>query len=326
MLVEKKISIIVPVYNNEKYLERCILSLINQTYRNLEIILINDGSTDNSKIICEKYLKRDKRIVLINQKNSGVSAARNKGIEVATGEWIGFVDSDDWVKTDMYESLYRAAIDNNADISICGYIRTKKVCEVNEDNNNIIVLDDKLALVYLIEDKEKYATAVWNKLYKKNILENIIFNMNIKYGEDLLFNFNILINNKKNVVFNKDIKYYYFSNIDSATALKSFNKAIFTELDVYEIMLKEIMKKNYKFLEQIVCIKYQEAILRILLNLLKFDTKETRLLFHKTKEKYKRFLKINNLKDFIKIIIINLPYNFSRVVYKEISFIKNIGR
>ena len=204
-MLEEKISIIIPVYNNEKYLERCIVSLINQTYKNLEIILINDGSTDNSRIICEKYLKKDKRVILVNQKNGGVSAARNKGIEIATGSWIGFVDSDDWITENMYEILHINAIENNADISIGGYIRTDIEKPAFESKKTLEILDNKTALEYLILDKEGYATSVWNKLYKIDVVKNILFDKTIKYGEDLLFNFNIMMNNRKNVVFDKNI-------------------------------------------------------------------------------------------------------------------------
>ena len=121
-----KISVIVPVYNVDRYLEICIDSLINQTYDNLEIILINDGSTDDSKLICEKYLKLDKRIKLINQKNKGVSSARNNGIRNSSGEYIVFVDSDDWVDLDYFERLYNAAKKYDSDIALATNIRVGK--------------------------------------------------------------------------------------------------------------------------------------------------------------------------------------------------------
>jgi len=126
---EPKISIIIPVYNVEKYLEQCLESLVDQTLREIEIILINDGSTDNSAKICEKYVKKDGRIRLINQKNKGPSAARNAGLKTAKGEFIGFVDSDDWIDLDFYEKLYNAAAQNTAEIAAAGIIRKREHSE-----------------------------------------------------------------------------------------------------------------------------------------------------------------------------------------------------
>ena len=113
-----KISIIVPVYNVEKYLERCLDSLINQTLKDIEIICINDGSTDNSSEILKEYAKKDSRIIIINQNNQGISVARNNGMNKAKGKYIGFVDSDDWVDLDFFEKLYKAAEKHNAQIAV----------------------------------------------------------------------------------------------------------------------------------------------------------------------------------------------------------------
>ena len=118
-----KISIIVPVYNTEKYLEKCLNSLISQTLEDIEILCINDGSTDNSIKILEQYANRDSRIKIINKKNAGVSAARNTGISQAKGEYLGFVDSDDYVDLNFYEKLYNTAKEYNASIAVAGIIR-----------------------------------------------------------------------------------------------------------------------------------------------------------------------------------------------------------
>ena len=121
-----KVSIIVPVYNVEKYLKRCLESLVNQTLKDIEIICVNDGSTDGSLAILNEYVRNDDRIVVINQENSGQSVARNRGIDVAKGEYIGFVDSDDWVCEDYFERLHNSAIQNNAEIAVGGIIRLHK--------------------------------------------------------------------------------------------------------------------------------------------------------------------------------------------------------
>ena len=120
-----KISVIVPIYNSEKFLNKCLDSIVNQTLREIEIILINDGSVDSSYQICERYAEYDKRIILINQENKGVSSARNAGIEKASGEYLGFVDSDDYIEAEMYSKLYNSAKRYDADLVNCDAIRNK---------------------------------------------------------------------------------------------------------------------------------------------------------------------------------------------------------
>ena len=122
-----EVSVIIPVYNAEKYLEKCIESVVNQTLKDIEIILINDGSTDGSEEICKKYLS-DERVIYYSKENEGLAAARQDGIERASGEYIGFVDSDDWVEPDMYEKMYAAAKSNNSDVVYCNGL-------VNEDGH-----------------------------------------------------------------------------------------------------------------------------------------------------------------------------------------------
>ena len=115
----ERISVIVPVYKVEPYLRKCLDSIVNQTYRNLEIILVDDGSPDNCGRICDEYAERDKRIRVIHQKNGGVSSARNEGLKIASGDWIGWVDSDDWIEPDMFEYLLENAKKSKADIAVC---------------------------------------------------------------------------------------------------------------------------------------------------------------------------------------------------------------
>ena len=139
------ISIIIPVYNVEKYLRKCLDSIINQTYKKLEIILIDDGSTDNSGKICEEYAKKDDRIIVIHKENAGVSSARNRGIELANGKYIGFIDSDDWIEENMYETLYQNLLQFDVDISMCNYsiIRNHKKTFHKHDLEDGILIDNK---------------------------------------------------------------------------------------------------------------------------------------------------------------------------------------
>ena len=183
--MSNRISIIVPIYNSSKTLDRCIKSIINQSYRNIEILLIDDGSTDESASICKKYEKKDNRIKYIYKDNSGVGETRNYGIKIATGNYIGFVDSDDEVLPQMYEKLINANIDKKYDIIGCSNYDT--------DENTGINIKRTLELKEGLQEKERiicdvlYQTknawgAVWNKIFKKEVFNNIKFpkNQNIE--------------------------------------------------------------------------------------------------------------------------------------------------
>lgn len=126
-----KISIIVPIYNVEKYLQKCVDSILCQTYKNLEIILVNDGSPDNCPAICDEYAKKDKRIKVIHKQNGGVSSARNAGLDVATGKYVQFVDSDDWVEPEYSKTMINLIEENNCDLGICGYIKKGKIVQLS---------------------------------------------------------------------------------------------------------------------------------------------------------------------------------------------------
>lgn len=184
------VSIVVPVYNAEKYLSKCIDSILNQTFKNFELILVNDGSKDNSLIICEDYKVSDRRIKVINKKNEGVSIARNIGINSAKGKYIMFIDSDDWIESNMVEKMYDAI--QNSDIAVCG----SKTVEKNKIIDNTLyqsftkeknlIGKEIINLINRVQHR-----CVWNKIYKISILKknNIMFNEEIKCGEDSIFNF-----------------------------------------------------------------------------------------------------------------------------------------
>ena len=203
------VSVIVPIYNVEKYLSKCIESIINQTLSNIEIILINDGSTDSSGVIADNYAKNDSRIKVIHKKNGGQGSARNIGIELASGEYIGFVDSDDWIDLDMYEKLYNAAMNSRASIAICN----RKV--LDENNNIKTVVNIKKKIIenvknniadYIIEYLlYKHTVVIYNKIYRSEIIkENKISFKEVKEvgSEDALFNYEVLFYVDKIVAIN----------------------------------------------------------------------------------------------------------------------------
>lgn len=165
-----KISIIVPVYNVEKYLEKCVRSILAQTFTDFELILVDDGSPDSSGAMCDQFAEQDQRVKVIHKENGGLSDARNAGIEIATGEYLGFVDSDDYIADDMYELLYTNIVKEDADLSICGIYDVYEGKEPVEKQQQYIVLDKVAAMKMILEAKVVSVHAV-NKLYKKKFLK-----------------------------------------------------------------------------------------------------------------------------------------------------------
>lgn len=198
-----KITVIIPVYNVENYLERCLKSILYNTYTNLEIICVNDGSTDNSKKILESYSKRDKRVVVINKKNAGVSSARNAGIKIATGEYIAFVDSDDWIHEKYFEYLIRGI--DTADLVICNYIRSYKSGSVETDDAYRV---QSISPIDVLKNKE-LKSYVWGKLFRHQLVDEIRFSESEKL-EDSLYNMDVLLNNKNLKINHVDIPLYYY--------------------------------------------------------------------------------------------------------------------
>ena len=220
-----KISIIVPVYNVENYLVQCLDSIINQSYKNLEIIVIDDWSTDNSWKICDEYAKKDKRIKLIHQENLDLSAARNAWLRISTGKYIGYVDSDDYIELDMYERLYNQLIATKADLAICNrYIGDKdwkRAKNTKFPDKEIITSDEALQCFY----KSMY---VWNKLYKRSLVKDVTFVET--RAQDVIYNFTIFKRARRIVCLNEYKNYYRYSS-NSRSHVKKFrkNRLIFIE-------------------------------------------------------------------------------------------------
>ena len=215
-----KVSIIVPVYNVEKYLRKCLDSLINQTLKDIEIICVNDGSKDNSLKILEEYSKKDNRIIVINQENAGLSVARNSGMKIAKGQYIGFVDSDDWIDLDYYEKLYYSATSNDADIAVGGIIRVTGIKKKKFLNFKKETLTDNTKLKFeLCDVPEK--SYVWNKIYKTEKLKEIglEFEKGIFY-EDCIFTPQALFYLGK-IVTVPNIYYYYLRRGNSTVKQRS---------------------------------------------------------------------------------------------------------
>lgn len=219
--MENKISIVVPVYNVERYLGECLDCILSQSFKDFEVILVNDGSKDSSGAICDEYASRDSRIHVIHKSNAGVSDTRNTGLKVATGQYVVFIDSDDTIHPDYLKILYTEAIKEDLDCVICGYKivgskNTRDICV-----SQPILVDHhtgraKVAEVY----KQKLLNAPWNKIYKR---EKIIsyFDPSIAMGEDLVFNLRFIASSDRLKII-PDVLYNYMIRANSAvTTYKS---------------------------------------------------------------------------------------------------------
>lgn len=221
MIQDKKlISVIVTAYNIENYLPRCMDSLLKQTYPNLEVILVDDGSTDNTAQICDEYAAKNDHIQVIHQKNGGPSAARNAGLKKAHGAYIGYVDGDDWIQPDMYENMHRACEDTGAQIAICTYRRVGEGAEEIHPTGNVVELSREEALDIYICDHPQYHIyhSVWSKLFKKSVVEDITFAEGRK-SEDIMYTTNALIKASKCVFL--DTPYYNYVVDRSSSIMNS---------------------------------------------------------------------------------------------------------
>ena len=201
------ISVIIPAYNVEKYITRCMESLINQTYTNLEIILVDDGSTDNTSQICDKYAQKDDRIKVIHKQNGGQSEARNQALDIATGKYITFLDSDDYLSEDYIEYMYKLLKNNNADISVCGVqIVNFEDKQYKIDETEVKIYNTEEALENMLYS-EGIEVAVYSKLYPKQYFDDIRFPVGEKY-EDIAV-IALLMNKAKKIVYGKKKCYFY---------------------------------------------------------------------------------------------------------------------
>lgn len=214
------ISVVVPIYNVEKYLSRCLESIVQQTYKNIEILLINDGSTDNSLLICEEYAKKDKRIKILTQENGGLSAARNTGIDHACGKYITFVDSDDEIETDMLEYLYN--IIHNADLAVC---QRQNITEDGKKINSKIKVKPRIVLGNKHCMKEFFSsrdidTVAWGKLYKTDLFKTVRYPLG-KYHEDIFTTYQIIA--QCDSISIGDKKKYLYRQRDTSISKTSFS-------------------------------------------------------------------------------------------------------
>lgn len=296
------ISIIIPVYNKETCLRRCVDSVLNQTYRELEIILVDDGSTDNSGIICDDYADLDRRVKVIHKKNGGVSSARNVGLKNVSGEFIGFIDSDDFINENMYETLYEAIINSNSNVVMCNYNKIIDENVIHVDNffdKNIVSGSEFLESVFRI----KNMGVLWNKLFRRDMFFcngiSLLFDESISLCEDVLL-LTKMLKKEKNIYLCRDYLYNYVFNNDSLCHSKVSEKNL-TILKALEICIEECEKTN-KELVNSAYYMYMINNTRCYLKLKNDKSLNFRFGYIKQiKKNLKKCLKIMNFKNKLKI-------------------------
>lgn len=227
-----KLSVIIPVYNVENYLPKCLDSVINQTYKNLQIILVNDGSTDNSRFICEDYKNKDSRVQVINKSNGGLSSARNAGLDNVEGEFVAFLDSDDWIDETMYEELMNLFNNHNVEVAACGLkeIYDDKV-KFEPYTNKVSIYDRVMAINSLVSSKKSVRFEVWNKVFKYDLIKDIKFKEKQVF-EDVYFNRKVFLNLNKLAFI--DMPFHNYLKVREGNTNSYFNDnklVVFKEFD-----------------------------------------------------------------------------------------------
>lgn len=329
---EELISIIVPVYNVEKYLNRCLDSILNQTYRNIEIILINDGSKDNSINIIKEYKEKDERIIVIDRENKGVLYTRIEGFNKATGKYITFIDSDDWVENNIIEILYNKLIEYNADVVKCEFGYNESNVASGKINIKQDYFIDKPNFEPNFYDMFLYNMnihTVWAQMFKKDLLNKYIENIdtNISMGDDLEINTQ-LYKNISSILFIPDVLYHYNYNNDSITKTLKTEKLKNNIIDITKSYLKVYNSiGNFKINNEV---KYKQSVINrlldevnnyqiILIGALK-NRKESIKYLKWYYFEYEDMLLINKEMKNINLNIENLKYKiFYKRIYKNIE-------
>ena len=320
------ISVIVPIYNTDKYLSKCLDSILNQTYKDIELILVDDGSTDNSSLICKKYQEKDKRITYYKIKNSGQGTARNYALDRCHGEWISFIDSDDWVEKDMLEIMLTEAKKTNSDIAICGWYKNYGFMQKEQPsppkvtlyNSNIELLQEYFSTA-VSKPISTIAPMVWNKIYKSDLWKHIRF-PEIKSKEDTAIMYKILSNSKKAVHIGQS-KYIQFVRPKS-TERKKFSSDKLYLIDIAKEK-KAFIEKKYPKYKNWVTLEISKEIVKLMNEIIStFSLKKYKNTFNELyNELYNNMLleydnKIKSSKEYQELLnIVQKPNRFKIKAY-----------
>ncbi len=276
------LSVIIPIYNVEQYLDKCVSSVVNQTYKNLEVILVDDGSPDNCPALCDKWAEKDSRIRVVHKKNGGHSDARNAGLDIANGDYIAFLDSDDYIELNAYESMMSDIMNYQADIVSCGMVRESPSGYVEKwGDDSLTVHDHRNSVKLIIRADGLLPVSPNNKIYRNDVIGKTRFDTSLRFAEDIMFIFDIIERVNKWVEHNV-IFYHYINNATSLTK-KSFTYTRFDEhivsdriiasvkddSELYRIAVAGDIYKSFRTIKQ-MCVsnncmeKYPEMRTRII--------------------------------------------------------------
>lgn len=279
------ISVILPIYNVELYLKECIESVISQSYKNLEIILVDDGSTDQSPYICDEYVKIDSRIKVIHKENGGLSDARNVGIQASSGSYIALVDSDDLIAQSFIEELYEGCIKSNAMIAACAYSKFSNedeiVCSNNQDNAQVISGRELIKQIYLGQAGE-FGFVAWNKLYRRDLFDSIQYPFGRIY-EDTFTTYKLFLNSNQIALLNKSLYFYRIrpeSIMSTMVSLKKIKDGVDADASVVKYFQEN---QDYEILPYVSSYFCKQAILTYFKMIPKVD--------HDEKAEAKKYLK-----------------------------------
>jgi len=313
-----KVSVIIPVYNSEKYLKQCLDSVVNQTLKDIEIIVVNDGSTDNSLKIIQEYSNKYKNIKVINKQNEGCYKARNVGLETAKGEYIAFLDSDDYIEFNMYEKLYSKAKETDADIVSSNYYIL--------ENNKLKIVDFYSSIKLLEKTNNKLVGAenilldavIWSRIFKRQMLidKGIMFHSDIHTADDAFFHALTMLNANK-IIYIPDVLYTYRISRNGSITTNLHNEFNFDCIKVSERIFNYVITNNKEhFLPQIVAF-----VLRLnVLGYLRINKSHKKEYF----EKICKFIDDYSINSKTKIAFVKNRYNrlcFKAVIYKNQFFL-----
>lgn len=309
--MEEKISVIIPIYQVENFLRKCIETIVEQTYQNLEIILVDDGSKDNCPQICDEYARKDERIKVIHKENGGLSDARNVGIENATGDYLFFIDSDDWVEKDILSHLYIMLKENKADIAECQYEKVYQEQDIIEnEKEKVMLLQPRQALENLAVENKINNIIICSKLYKSKLFREIRFPKG-KIHEDEYTTYKLFYMANKIVVTN--LKLYYYRQREGSIIVTKFNPKRLDVIQAYEERLKFYQKKDEKHLYKLEITKFLYILLYCYYHSkkAKFDKQTIKNIKTKYKKVYKQYCKVNPMisKEKVKYGLIYLVPN-----------------
>lgn len=322
------VTIIVPVYNVEKYLNKCIESIANQSYKEIEIILVDDGATDNSGNICDEWKKKDSRITVIHKKNGGLSSARNAGLDKANGKYVCFIDSDDWVEPDFIEVLFKSIERHNADISQCGFVEEIEGAEsAPYRSDSYLVITGKDAIKNLYNRKTYLSTVVmWNKLFKKKIFQDLRFDEGIVHEDEALIH-EVLYNADK-VVINESKLHHYLTRPNSIMN-STFSLKRLDSIYAYEKRISYLQDKKEHELVEMTMRMYFRVLIGVSSNLFYSTIAGKENYLNQTTQKLDSIIneldknKYLNKIDKVLLTCYNINRNLGFKMNRNLSIVKN---